>query len=67
MNELGINVFREDVGDNVGDEEGQNGNLRSNSGCVWWRSNQTRVPVIWMRMRHDAKWCDEGRHDACGG
>ncbi|MFS7941236.1 putative F-box domain-containing protein [Helianthus anomalus] len=55
MNELGINEFREDVGDNVGDEEGQDGNLGSNSGGVWWRSNRTRVPAVWMRMRHEAK------------
>ncbi|KAM0061996.1 putative F-box protein AUF1 [Helianthus debilis subsp. tardiflorus] len=48
MNELGINEFREDVGDNVG-------NLRSNLGGVWWQSNRTRVPAVWMRMRHEAK------------
>ncbi|KAJ0724751.1 putative F-box protein AUF1 [Helianthus annuus] len=48
MNELGMNEFREDVGDNVG-------NLGSNSGGVWWRSNRTRVPAVWMRMRHGVK------------
>ncbi|KAI3672429.1 hypothetical protein L6452_38517 [Arctium lappa] len=53
MNESGIKEFREDKGENQDDEEGQNGNL--NSGGVWWRSNRTRVPAVWMRMRHEAK------------
>ncbi|XP_076884919.1 F-box protein AUF1-like [Bidens hawaiensis] len=56
MNELGIKEYREEEGQigNLSDEqEGQNGNL--NGGGVWWRSSRTRVPAVWMRMRHEAK------------
>lgn len=53
MNESGIKEFREDKGENQDEEEGQNGNV--NGGGVWWRSNRTRVPAVWMRMRHEAK------------
>lgn len=47
MNELGINEFRENSQNECsgeGEEEG-----------VWWRSNRTRVPAVWMRMRHEAR------------
>ncbi|XP_076885473.1 F-box protein AUF2-like [Bidens hawaiensis] len=54
MNELGIKEYREEEGQNGNlndEEEGQNGNLDG----VWWRSSRTRVPAVWMRMRHEAK------------
>ncbi|KAI3820288.1 hypothetical protein L1987_07832 [Smallanthus sonchifolius] len=51
MNEPGINEFREDKDENLDEEEGQNGNING----VWWRSNRTRVPAVWMRMSHEAK------------
>ena len=22
---------------------------------MWWRSDRTRVPAVWMRMRHEAR------------
>ncbi|CAH1454105.1 unnamed protein product [Lactuca virosa] len=50
---MGIKEFREDKGENQDEDEAQNGNL--NAGGVWWRSNRTRVPAVWMRMRHEAK------------
>nr|GEY22628.1 hypothetical protein [Tanacetum cinerariifolium] len=34
------------------DEEGEE---EEEGGGVWWRSNRTRVPAVWMRMRHEAK------------
>ncbi|KAI3825901.1 hypothetical protein L1987_07622 [Smallanthus sonchifolius] len=51
MNESGIKEYREDKVENQDEEEGQNGNFNG----VWWRSNRTRVPAVWMRMRHEAK------------
>ncbi|KAI3505012.1 hypothetical protein L1887_26859 [Cichorium endivia] len=53
MDESGIKEFREDKVENQDEDEAQNGNL--NAGGVWWRSNRTRVPAVWMRMRHEAK------------
>lgn len=53
IDESGIKEFREDKGENQDEDEAQNGNL--NAGGVWWRSNRTRVPAVWMRMRHEAK------------
>lgn len=60
INESGIKEFREDKGEiHDDDEEGQNSNLTGtgggNGGGVWWRSNRTRVPAVWMRMRHESK------------
>ncbi|KAL8226353.1 hypothetical protein R6Q57_016185 [Mikania cordata] len=49
MNESGIKEYRDDTGENHSDEDRQNG-----SG-VWWQSNRTRVPAVWMRMRHEAR------------
>ncbi|KAK9050330.1 hypothetical protein SSX86_030700, partial [Deinandra increscens subsp. villosa] len=60
MNESGIREYREDKGEIHEESEGQNGNINGGGGGgggggVWWRSNRTRVPAVWMRMRHEAK------------
>ncbi|KAK1435484.1 hypothetical protein QVD17_01248 [Tagetes erecta] len=54
MNELGIKEYREHHCD---EDEGQNGNCNGNDGGggVWWRNNRTKVPAVWMRMRHEAR------------
>ncbi|GJR81380.1 F-box protein [Tanacetum coccineum] len=53
MNELGINEHFDDESRKTEneDEEGE----EEEGGGVWWRSNRTRVPAVWMRMRHEAK------------
>ncbi|XP_071693918.1 F-box protein AUF2-like [Rutidosis leptorrhynchoides] len=68
LNESGIKEFRDaydvdDIDDGKGEinneDEGQTGNLHNDGGGggggVWWRSNRTRVPAVWMRMRHESK------------